>query len=167
MVLGSLLSLFAVESVYAGCPKNSEVDATVERVTEPVKVDSKGIESSETERIEEGDGSVAGESPDAMQKIPVSPPELSLEQLVARLKKTKAIGFFTKLAIRSDVFDFKASVESYRKRQMFEENAEHLRDRFNGLLLKILALLDSDPVLSRDIHLARDSIWRSLVEVKS
>ena len=104
---------------------------------------------------------------EGVRKAPVETPEFNLEQLVERLKKTNAIGFLTKLAIRSDVFDFKQSVESYREREMFEENSEELRGRFNGLLLKILALLDSDPVLSRDIHLARDSISKSLVEVKS
>lgn len=167
IVLGAFLSLLAVESAYAGCPKDVEVDAAIERVVEPVEVDLDRIEPGKTEKTGSKHGSVTKKIPDTVQKASVETPELGLEQLVARLKQTEAIGFFTKLAIRSDVFDFKESVETYRKREMFEENAELLRGRFNGLMLKILALLDSDPALSRDIHLARDSIWKSLVEVKS
>ncbi|MDX8403686.1 MAG: hypothetical protein R8K54_04680, partial [Mariprofundaceae bacterium] len=166
-VFGLLLSLLVAESVYAGCPKNAEANVNFERVAESVEADSEGIESSKRNRVEEERDAVARRDPDEMQKKAVKPPELGLEQLVERLKKTKAIGFITKLAIRSDVFDFKESIESYRKKKVFEDNVEELRGRFNGLLLKILALLDSDPVLSRDIYLARDSIWKSFVEVKS
>ncbi|MES0372545.1 MAG: hypothetical protein ABUK11_09750 [Mariprofundaceae bacterium] len=168
VVLGVFFSLMAVDLAYAGCPK----DAAVERMVESVDIDSdeakpERIETGETEGLKEEPVSVAGKKPDTIQKNSSKPAELGIEQLVVRLKKTKAIGLFTKLAIRSDVFDFKEAVESYRKREEFEENSEQLRDRFNGLLLKILALLDSDPVLSKDIHLARDTIWKSLVEVKS
>jgi len=93
--------------------------------------------------------------------------EISLESLVERLKNSDAIGFLTKLAIRSDVLDFQALVASHRKMGTFEENRELLRSRFDGLVLKILALLARDPELSREIYLARGSIWKSLIGVKS
>jgi len=155
-VFGQFFFLVPVELSHADCSKDSEV-SVVEHAVQP-----RGVERAETNRVD-----VAKTETDRLQKTPVKLPELGLEQLVERLKKTEAIGFFTKLAIRSDVLDFQQSVESYRKKKTFNEHTKILRDRFNGLLLKILALLDRDPVLSRDIHRARDSIWISLVEVKS
>jgi len=94
-------------------------------------------------------------------------PSIGIDELVERLKQTDAIGFLTKLTIRSDVLEFKSTVESYQKNGAFKKNLEMLRGRFDGLLLKILALLEDDPKLSRDIYTARDSIWKTLVEVKS
>jgi beta-phosphoglucomutase-like phosphatase (HAD superfamily) len=89
-----------------------------------------------------------------------------LEELVARLKASKAIGFFTKLAIRSDVLDLRAALEQHMKKNTFEAYRSDLRSRFDGLLLKIMALLEKDVELSREIYLARETIWNSLLEVK-
>ncbi len=94
-------------------------------------------------------------------------PEISLDELIERLKNTEAIGLLTKLAIRSDVLDFKSSIDEHRKKGELERYIGHLRDHFDGLLLKILALLERDPTLSKDIHHARESIWRSFLEAKS
>lgn len=91
---------------------------------------------------------------------------IDLDQLVQRLKQTKAIGFLTKLAIRSDVLDFRDRVDTYRKKHQLQQHLATLRDRFNGLLLKILALLEDDPKLAHAIYAARETIWQSLVEVK-
>ena len=102
-----------------------------------------------------------------VQKSVVNKAEISMDELVERLKKTEAIGVFTKLAIRSDVLDFKESIDTYRKKGELEKYIAHLRDHFDGLLLKILALLERDPPLSRDIQHARESIWRSFLEAKS
>lgn len=96
-----------------------------------------------------------------------SKPSIGIDELIERLKQTDAIGFLTKLAIRSDVLEFKSTVESYRENGAFEKHLGMLRSRFDGLLLKILALLEKDPKLSRDIYVARDSIWKNLVEVNS
>ena len=102
-------------------------------------------------------------TPEQVLKVP----EINLDELVDRLKNTEAIGLFTKLAIRSDVLDFKTSIDDYRKKGELEHNIAHLRDHFDGLVLKILALLERDPALSKDIHQARESIWRSFLEAKS
>lgn len=90
-----------------------------------------------------------------------------MEQLIERLKKTEAIGFITKLAIRSDVMDFKAMVERHRKRNELEKRAQELRSHFDGLLLKILTLLEKDPELSEEIYTAKERIWKSFVEVNA
>ena len=100
-------------------------------------------------------------------KSVIKTPEINMDELVERLKKTEAIGVFTKLAIRSDVLDFKSSIDTYRKKGELDRYVGHLRDRFDGLLLKILALLERDPALSKDINHARESIWRSFLEATS
>lgn len=89
-----------------------------------------------------------------------------MKELIARLKETQAIGFFTKLAIRSDALDLVAMVKAYR-RHAAAYSLRELRARFDGLLLKVLALLNGDPKLARDIYLARECIWKSLLEVKA
>jgi len=91
-----------------------------------------------------------------------------MNMLIERLKKTDAIGMFTKLAIRSDALDIIDMIKAYNK-HMARYSLQELRARFNGLVLKVLALLDNDPQLSRDISLAREDIWRSLLtqEVKA
>jgi hypothetical protein len=167
MALGLLLSLFVFESAFASCVEQREAVAGKKRVIESERADLERSEPDLKKSVKGEPVAVIKTTPDVIEEAVAKPPELDLEQLVARLKKTEAIGFLTKLAIRSDVLDFRKSVESYRKRKLFEENAEMFRGHFNGLLLKILALLEHDPVLSRDIHLARESIWKSFVEVKS
>ncbi len=86
--------------------------------------------------------------------------------LIERLKKTDALGVFTKLAIRSDALDLMDMVKVYNKHRA-SFSLKELRARFDGLVLKVLALLDDDPKLSRDIYLARERIWKSLLEVKA
>ncbi|MDQ6968490.1 MAG: hypothetical protein Q9M14_07405 [Mariprofundaceae bacterium] len=91
---------------------------------------------------------------------------ISMDELIERLKGTKAIGFFTKLAIRSDVIGFQDKVETMRKNNQLKDKMENIKANFNGLLLKIMALLEKDPDLSKEIYLARHSILKSLLEVQ-
>jgi hypothetical protein len=91
---------------------------------------------------------------------------IDMEILTNRLKKTKAIGLFTKLAIRNDVSDLMNDVKRYRKKSMLDSKIEEIRESFEGLLMKIIALLDDDPELSRDMYVGRELIWKSLLEVK-
>ena len=91
---------------------------------------------------------------------------ISMDELVERLKASKAIGFFTKLAIRSDVLEFQAEVIKMRKKKLLKAQMPNIKASFNGLLLKIMALLENDPDLSKKIYLARHSIFKSLLEVQ-
>jgi len=84
-----------------------------------------------------------------------------------RLKHTNAIGFFTKLAIRNDIVDLMDKIKQYRKKSMLKEKMKEIRASFDGLLLKIIALLEEDPDLSHDLYVGRESIWESLLEVKA
>jgi len=85
--------------------------------------------------------------------------------LIERLKKTDAIGMFTKLALRSDALDMMDMIMAYNK-HMARYSLKELRARFDGLLLKVMALLNDDPKLARDISLAREDIWKSLLTNK-
>jgi len=93
-------------------------------------------------------------------------PKTDLAILTKRLKNTDAIGVFTKLAIRSDIMDLKEEIESYRQKAVLQAKLKDARAKFDGLLLKIVALLEADPDLSSDLYSARESIWKSLLGVK-
>ncbi len=90
----------------------------------------------------------------------------NMDMLIERLKKTNALGMFTKLALRSDALDIMGMVKAYNKHRA-KYSLKELRARFNGLVLKVLVLLDDDPGLARDISLAQEDIWKSLLEVKA
>ncbi len=92
---------------------------------------------------------------------------IDVKVLEERLKDTDAIGFFTKLAIRNDIVDLMDKIKKYRKSSMLKVKIKEIRSSFDGLLLKIIALLEGDPKLSRDLYVGRESIWESLLEVKA
>ncbi len=92
---------------------------------------------------------------------------VDIKTLEARLKHTDAIGFFTKLAIRSNIIDLMNKIKQYRKKSMLKAKIKEIRTSFDGLILKIVALLEEDPKLSRDLYVGRESIWKSLLEVKA
>lgn len=91
---------------------------------------------------------------------------ISMDELVEGLKASKAIGFFTKLAIRSDVIGFRDKVKKIRENNQLKDKMESIKANFDGLLLKIMALLEKDPDLSKKIYLGRHSIFKSLLEVQ-
>jgi len=93
--------------------------------------------------------------------------DVDFKQLKERLKDTDAIGFFTKLAIRNDIVDLMGKIKKYRKSSVLKSKMKEIRISFDGLLLKIIALLRDDPNLSRDLYVGRESIWESLLEVKA
>ena len=95
------------------------------------------------------------------------PAHVDVDILKKRLTSTSAIGFFTKLAIRNDLVDLMGSIKKYRKKSILNDKLDELRAHFDGLILKIVALLDEDPDLSRDLYVGREDIWQSLLEVKA
>lgn len=98
--------------------------------------------------------------------IPFQEEQLDMNALIERLKQTKAIGFLTKLALRSDALDLIEMAKQY-KRHPTEDGLKALRSRYEGLVLKVLALLEKDPQLARDIALAREKIWHHLLEANA
>lgn len=143
-----------VEQVKA---KTKKPDNSARTIAEPVKVESKleKVASSTVKQLKP-------------EKVAVKPEvaEINMKVLTKRLKETDAIGLFTKLAIRNDVTDLMDEVKRYRKKSMLATKMKEIRESFEGLLLKIVALLEEDPELSRDLYVGRESIWKSLLEVK-
>jgi len=91
-------------------------------------------------------------------------PPLDVAALTARLRDTKAIGTFTKLALKNQVDDllrqFKAHYQSGR-----QTSVDSLRQPYNMLILKVLSLLqDGDPALARTISASREAIWSVLAD---
>jgi hypothetical protein len=90
---------------------------------------------------------------------PAAPPPLDLKSLETRLKETKAIGIFTKLALKHQIDDlldrFRAHYQGRIKTSLIE-----LRRSFDLLVMKTLALLqDADPPLAGALASSRESIW--------
>jgi hypothetical protein len=87
---------------------------------------------------------------------------LDLKSLETRLKETKAISTFSKLALKNQIDDllerFKGFYEGRIKTSLVE-----LRRAFDLLVMKTLALLqDADPPLAGALASSRESIWRVL-----
>jgi hypothetical protein len=99
----------------------------------------------------------------ALEKQQASPP-LDLTSLENRLKETKAIGLFTKIALKNQVDDLLNQFRAYYQGSVKTTLAE-LRQRYDLLLLKVLSLLqDSDQSLATAIGASREAIWGILAD---
>jgi len=94
----------------------------------------------------------------------VTSPPLDLTTLETRLKETKAIGVFTKIALKNQVDDLLNQFRAYYQGRAKTTLAE-LRQPYESLILKVLALLqDGDPELARAIVASREAIWGILAD---
>lgn len=95
---------------------------------------------------------------------PETAPPLDLKSLETRLKETKAIGVFTKLALKNQVDDLLSQFRAYYQGQR-KTTLSELRRPYDMLLLKVLALLqDADPPLAGAIVASREAIWSILAD---
>ena len=95
---------------------------------------------------------------------PVAPPALDLASLEQRLRETKAIGLFTKIALKNQVDDLLNQFRAYHQGQAGGALPD-LRERYNLLLLKVLSLLqDGDPLLAQAITTSREPLWSLLAD---
>jgi hypothetical protein len=105
--------------------------------------------------------------PDAAAQTPAkqeTQPAMNLKLLETRLKETKAIGAFTKLALKNQVDDLVNRFREFYQGQLQTTLAE-LRRPYDLLLLKVLALLqDADPQLATTIAASREDIWAVLAD---
>jgi hypothetical protein len=93
---------------------------------------------------------------------PAQPPQISLEELGARIKATPAIGTFSKLALKNDIDDLVDDLRGYHENH--RGDIEDLHQRYEALVLKLLALLEDDePELALALSRSRDDIWSRLV----
>ena len=90
---------------------------------------------------------------------PAVPPPLDLKSLEIRLKETKAIGVFTKLALKNQIDDLLERFRAFYQGRIRTSLVE-LRRSFDMLVMKTLALLqDADPPLAGALASSRESIW--------
>jgi hypothetical protein len=88
-----------------------------------------------------------------------APLTLDLDALKERLKATKAIGVFTKIALKNQVDDlmkqFRGHYQGKAKPTMTE-----LRGSYDLLMMKVLSLVqDDDKTLASAIFSSREAIW--------
>ncbi|NKC12802.1 MAG: hypothetical protein GKR94_11555 [Gammaproteobacteria bacterium] len=86
---------------------------------------------------------------------------LDLDALTERLRGTDALGFFTKLELKSQMDNLVDGFKSfYDHKRDDPAQLEQLRERFELLLLKVMTLVqDGDPELSADIAFAEPQLW--------
>jgi len=91
-------------------------------------------------------------------------PTFSLTNLVARIRETGAIGFFTKLALKNQIDDLLSEFREFHA-GVSNTGLSVLKDHFNLLLMKVITLLqDVDPKLFQDIVSAREILWTNLAD---
>ena len=91
-------------------------------------------------------------------------PTLDMETLETGLRKTKAIGLFTKLELKSQVEDLLDELEDYHSAKSTYSIGQ-LEEHFNLLVMKLMLLLqDDDPQLHRQIVQARPALWTTLAD---
>jgi hypothetical protein len=95
---------------------------------------------------------------------PPPPPSLDLAALEQRLRDTHAVGLFTKLSLKNQVDDLLGQFRAYYRDHRTVPPSE-LRQRYDGLLLKVLSVLqDGDPPLAAQIWSSREAIWGVLAD---
>lgn len=90
--------------------------------------------------------------------------EFDIKELVARLRATNAIGFFTKLALKNQIDDLLGKFRRFHAGTC-DTSLNTLREEFNLLLMKVLSLLqDHDPDLFRTLAGGREILWTKLTD---
>jgi len=91
-------------------------------------------------------------------------PTLDLAALKQRLRDTRAIGVFTKLALKNQVDDLLDKFRGFYDGQL-KTSLPELRQAYELLVQKVLALLqDSDAPLAKEIAASREAIWGLLAD---
>ncbi len=89
-------------------------------------------------------------------------PALDLVSLISRIRQSNALGFFTKLALKNAIDDLLAEIDGFHTNGM-NGPIQLLREHYNLLLFKLLALLEEDdPALFRDIAASGEALWATL-----
>mgnify|MGYP001558911764 CR=1 FL=1 len=98
---------------------------------------------------------------------PAAPLTLDLNALKDRLRATKAIGIFTKIALKNQVDDLLGQFSQYYQGTT-KLTMTDLRRSYNLLMMKVLSLLqDDDQTLASAIVSSRELIWGLLADPKT
>ena len=104
-------------------------------------------------------------SPRPLRRRPPRP-ALDLNTLEEQLKETKAIGLFTKIALKNQVDDLLDQFREYYQGKAKIDMTE-LRRSYDLLMMKVLSLLqDEDQKLASAIVSSREAIWGLLADPK-
>jgi hypothetical protein len=108
--------------------------------------------------------SAASRATPPVAKTTAAAPALDLKTLEERLRGTKAIGIFTKIALKNQVDDLLDRFgEYYQGKAQFTKI--DLRRSYDLLMMKVLSLLqDEDQTLASDIVSSREAIWGLLAD---
>jgi hypothetical protein len=94
-------------------------------------------------------------------------PQLDFKAMEQRLRDTSAIGVFTKLSIKNQVDDLLQAFRGYHSGKI-PPTLDELHQRFDGLLLKVVTLIqDDDATLASSISASRGAIWERLSNKES
>lgn len=97
---------------------------------------------------------------------PPAPQTLDLTALEAQLKATKAIGVFTKIALKNQVDDLMKRFRDYYQGKG-KLTMPELRRSYDLLMMKVLSLLqDDDQKLASAVFSSREAIWGLLSDQK-
>ena len=98
--------------------------------------------------------------------VPNSPVTLDLVALEKELKSTKAIGLFSKIALKNQVDDLMKNFRQHYKGKIPPTMTE-LRSSYDLLMMKVLSMVqDEDKKLASDIVASRAAIWDLLSDPK-
>jgi hypothetical protein len=94
-------------------------------------------------------------------------PQLDFKAMEQRLRDTSAIGVFTKLSIKNQADDLLNAFRGYYAGHV-PPTLDDLHGRFDGLLLKVVSLVQSDDAtLASSISASRGAIWEKLSNKES
>lgn len=95
--------------------------------------------------------------------VPSTPkPQLDFKAMEQRLRDTSAIGVFTKLSIKNQVDDLLKAFRGYHAGRT-PPTLDDLHQRYDGLLLKVVTLVQNDDAnLAASISASRSAIWEIL-----
>jgi hypothetical protein len=100
----------------------------------------------------------------AAPTAPAAPLTLDLNALEAQLRATKAIGVFTKITLKNQVYDLLDKFRDYYQGKAKLTMAD-LRRSYDLLMMKVLSLLqDEDQKLASAIVSSREAIWGLLAD---
>jgi hypothetical protein len=101
-----------------------------------------------------------------LAKTPTAAPELDLKTLEEQLRGTKAIGVFTKIALKNQVDDLLDRFRKYYQGKA-KLTLKDLRRSYDLLMMKVLSLLqDADQKLASAIVSSREAFWGLLADPK-
>jgi hypothetical protein len=109
-------------------------------------------------------------TPQAKSKLPTPAPDHTLAldwmALEKQLRSTKAIGIFSKIALKNQVDDFLKQFSDHYKGNTSPTIAE-LHRSYDLLMMKVLSLIqDHDQKLTAAIVSSREAIWALLADPK-